>query len=118
VFFWTPPHFWSLALVFDGDYRRVGLPMLTIVRGVDHTLSQILVYSLATAAVGFGPMLFGAGLIYGAIAAVTGFLFVLKATAARRRKTTVAIRGLFRFSIVYLLALLSGLIIDRLWRFL
>jgi protoheme IX farnesyltransferase len=114
VFLWTPPHFWSLALIYDGDYQRVGLPMLTIIKGVDHTLTQILIYSLATVVVSLSPLLFGAGLLYVVIAGCCGWLFIYRAVIARKRKSRRQIRNLFKFSIVYLLAVLSALIIDRL----
>ncbi len=114
VFLWTPPHFWSLALVYQHDYERVGLPMLPVVKGDDHTLTQILQYSVALVAASFAPLLFGSGVLYAIIAAVLGVLFIHKAVLARRSKTKPSIRGLFHFSIVYLLTLLVGLIVDKL----
>jgi heme o synthase len=114
VFLWTPPHFWSLALVYQHDYERVGLPMLPVVKGDDNTLKQILQYSVALVAISFTPLLFGSGLLYAIMAGVLGVLFIHKAVMARTKKTKTVIRGLFHFSIVYLLTLLAGLIVDKL----
>lgn len=114
VFLWTPPHFWSLALVYQHDYERVGLPMLPVVKGDDNTLTQIFRYSVALVAGSLTPLLFGSGLLYAIIAAVLGVIFIRKAVAARRGKTKPLIRGLFHFSIIYLLTLLVGLIVDKL----
>ena len=46
VFFWTPPHFWSLALFANGDYQRAGVPMLPVVAGAKETRRQIVIYTL------------------------------------------------------------------------
>jgi protoheme IX farnesyltransferase len=51
VFFWTPPHFWALALRWEDDYRAAGVPMLPVVVGVPKTLNQIALYSVVTAGV-------------------------------------------------------------------
>src|SRR6478752_1823211 len=73
IFFWTPPHFWALALVKSGDYARAGVPMMPNVAGPDSTRRQILVYTLLLSPLGFAPALLGfGGLAYAAVSAVGG----------------------------------------------
>ncbi|MGZ5852800.1 MAG: heme o synthase, partial [Xanthobacteraceae bacterium] len=77
IFFWTPPHFWALALLRAGDYSRAGIPMLPVVSGRPETRRQILIYSLLLAPLGVAPALMGfAGFAYGAVAAVAGAVFL------------------------------------------
>ena len=77
MFFWTPPHFWALALLRADDYARAGVPMLPVVAGAAATRRQILVYSLLLVPVGAAPWLLGyAGLAYGVTALVAGALMV------------------------------------------
>src|ERR1051325_6702346 len=107
IFFWTPPHFWALALLRKKDYARAGVPMLPVVAGEDETRRQILIYAFVTAVAGFTPALFGfAGLIYGALAAVLGLLFIAIAADAWRKRRGVAAqmaaRRLFAFSVLLL----------------
>ena len=59
IFFWTPPHFWALALYRADDYARAGVPMLPVVAGAAETRRQILIYSLVLAPVGVAPWLLG-----------------------------------------------------------
>ncbi len=77
IFFWTPPHFWALALLRSDDYARAGMPMLPVVAGETETRRQILIYSVVLAPVGALPWLLGfAGLLYGASAIVGGALMI------------------------------------------
>ena len=77
IFFWTPPHFWALALYRTDEYARAGVPMLPVVAGAAETRRQILIYSLVLAPVGAAPWLLGyAGLAYGAVALLGGALMV------------------------------------------
>ena len=55
IFFWTPPHFWALALYRTEDYARAGIPMLPVVSGPDETRKQILIYSLILVPAGLAP---------------------------------------------------------------
>src|SRR5437588_3085938 len=78
IFFWTPPHFWALALVRVDDYARARLPMLPVVAGVEETRRQILCYSLALVPIGATPWLFGyAHALYGLTALGAGALMVM-----------------------------------------
>src|SRR5450432_860112 len=73
IFFWTPPHFWALALLRTDEYARAGIPMLPVVAGPAETRRQILLYSLVLIPVGASPWLAGfTGPVYGVIALVAG----------------------------------------------
>src|SRR5437016_12907112 len=77
VFFWTPPHFWALALLIKRDYAAAGIPMLPVVRGERETVRQIVVYSLVTVAVTTVPFVWGTlGIAYLVAALVLGAAFV------------------------------------------
>ena len=84
VFLWTPPHFWSLALFMEADYAAAGVPMLPVVAGDAATRRQILIYSLVLVPVTVLPWVLGlAGMIYGAVALVTGAAFIVRALGRR-----------------------------------
>ncbi|MBX9773127.1 MAG: heme o synthase [Xanthobacteraceae bacterium] len=118
VFFWTPPHFWVLALLRVDDYARAGVPMLPVVAGAAATRRQILVYSLLLLPVGALPWLMGyAGLAYGLSSLAAGVLMVALAwrvwTATDGPRATSAARRMFAYSILYLFALFAVLLIER-----
>ena len=114
IFFWTPPHFWALALYRRIDYAKANVPMLPVVAGVAATKRQILGYSLLLAPLGVVPAFLGtAGVVYGAVAAVMGVFFVLLALAVQREASDRPARQLFGYSILYLFVLFTLLIIDR-----
>ena len=118
IFIWTPPHFWSLALLKHEDYGRAGVPMLPNVAGHDRTRLEILLYALALAPIGVAPWLLGfASLAYGAIAIASGFGMVWLATKVFRERegdsARRAARRLFLFSIAYLFLLFLVLVSER-----
>jgi heme o synthase len=118
IFFWTPPHFWALALYRADDYKRAGIPMLPVAKGDVTARRQILLYTLILAPLGFAPYLFGyAGLLYGLTAGVTGAVMVVLAwqVFSERRPADRASRQLFAFSILYLFLLFAVLLIDQGW---
>ncbi len=112
VFLWTPPHFWALAAFRTDDYKKSGLPMLPVIRGIDHTMKQILIYASALVLVTLSLYWVHAGWFYLAVAIITGGLFLKKSLLARREKTEKQFRGLFGYSILYLFALFFALIIE------
>lgn len=118
VFFWTPPHFWALALLRKDEYARAGVPMLPVVAGDDATRRQILIYSLILAPLGVTPAFFGfAGLAYGIAASLLGLAFLALAFAVWRKRAAAAdaaARRLFAFSILYLFLLFAALLVERL----
>jgi protoheme IX farnesyltransferase len=118
VFFWTPPHFWALALTRKDEYARAGVPMLPVVAGEAETRRQILIYSVILAPLGLAPALLGfAGLAYGIAAAVLGAAFLVLAIDVWRRErgaaADAAARRLFAFSILYLFLLFAALLVER-----
>jgi len=118
VFYWTPPHFWALALRYRGDYAAASVPMLPVVRGEAETARQIVVYTILLVVVSL--LLFPAarmGLIYLVAAVVLGAGFVWSAVRVLRDTSDgrAAIR-LFRFSISYLTLLFAAVAADSLVR--
>jgi protoheme IX farnesyltransferase len=116
IFLWTPPHFWALALNRTDDYARAGVPMLPVVAGRTATTRQILIYSGLLVLAAELPWLLGlAGVVYDAIAAICGALFLLLALQLNKSAGTDrrAAHRLFVFSIFYLFALFAVLLIDR-----
>ncbi len=116
VFFWTPPHFWALALGKTEDYRAAGIPMLPVVRGAGETHRQILLYSFVlalTTLVLYVP-LHTLGNVYLAAALLLNGLFVALAVAVARGRTPWAAPALFGYSILYLALLFGAMVADRL----
>ena len=114
IFFWTPPHFWALALYRANDYAAAGVPMLPVVAGRTETRKQILVYSLILAPIGITPAAVGlSSIVYGGFAAVLGALFVGMAYRLFQSDDDRDAKRLFGFSILYLFLLLGGLIADH-----
>lgn len=120
IFFWTPPHFWALALYVQTDYAKVGIPMMPVVAGERSTRRQILLYAIALLPLALAPALVGtAGRLYGGAALVLSLAFL---ALAARVGVRVAVAGdgmkpekrLFAFSILYLFALFAMLVADRL----
>lgn len=106
IFFWTPPHFWALALCFKDDYRRTKLPMLPIVRGDKKTLDAILLYTFIAVAITMLPLFITFSWIYLVSALILGAIFIYKSFLARRNKSRPFYWGLFKYSIIYLFAIL------------
>ncbi len=94
VFFWTPAHFWALAMKYRDDYEAAGIPMLPVVRGVQVTTRQIAAYAMVTVSVTFALTLTGdVGQFYAAAVLVLGALFVTRALALMRDPTPSARSG-------------------------
>jgi heme o synthase len=117
IFFWTPPHFWALALFRSDDYARAGVPMLPVVAGPDATRLQILLYTLVLIAVAVAPWPLG---YFDAVYGVTSLLlgagmlgFAINVYRAREKSRSLrATRKLFAFSILYLFALFATLLLE------
>jgi protoheme IX farnesyltransferase len=117
TFFWTPPHFWALALFRNDDYTRAGVPMLPVVAGPDATRLQILLYTIVLVAVAVAPWGFGHfSAIYGVSSLLLGGGMMWLAIAVYRHRTGSAAlratRNLFKFSILYLFALYAVLLLE------
>jgi protoheme IX farnesyltransferase len=119
IFLWTPPHFWALSLFVRSDYAAAGIPMLPVVAGADPTRRQVFLYSLPMAAAALAPWALGlTGAIYAVSAAVLNFVFlVLAARVLANRAAEPAQmepeKHLFGYSVFYLFALFTVLVIDR-----
>ena len=117
IFVWTPPHFWSLALYRTQDYARAGLPMLPVTHGARYTRLMIILYTFALIAVSLLPYAIRmSGMLYLAAAVVLGAMFIRYAVQLHRAYSDRLARAMFRFSIVYLAALFSALLLDHYWR--
>jgi protoheme IX farnesyltransferase len=113
VFFWTPPHFWALALLLKRDYAAAGIPMLPVVRGERRTVREILLYSAALVAVTAVPFLWGTlGLAYLVAALALGGAFLALALGLARRTTPRRAALLFHSSLGYLALLFVAAALD------
>ncbi|QUT04672.1 heme o synthase [Sphingobium phenoxybenzoativorans] len=122
IFFWTPPHFWALALFVKTDYAKAGIPMLPVVAGEVATRRQIWLYTAIMAAAAMAPVLLRlTGPIYGTVAFLGTALFAIFAfqVSVRRESDPEKMqpeRRLFKYSILYLFLLFGAIVIDR-WVF-
>lgn len=113
IFYWTPPHFWSLALLKQGEYGRVNVPMLPVVSGEAETRRQIFLYTVLLTAVALLLVPFGMGWLYliGAVALNGWFLWLawvlLKDPSKARARTT------FFYSLWYLAGMFAVMVADR-----
>jgi heme o synthase len=115
IFFWTPPHFWALALVRRAEYAKAGVPMLPVVRGAASTRVQIIVYTMILMGLSLLPALWGPlGALYAAVALTSGSWFLYSAVQLWRRPSTQATWRLYRYSLLYLALLFVAMVIDRL----
>jgi protoheme IX farnesyltransferase len=113
VFFWTPPHFWALALMIKDDYARTGVPMMPVVRGDAATRRQIVVYSLVLVAITTLPYLTGLlDLPYLVAALALGAGFVGLAVRLLRHPSRRAALRLYLASLAYLAALFVAMALD------
>ncbi|MGJ4890580.1 heme o synthase [Bradyrhizobium sp. HKCCYLR20261] len=121
IFFWTPPHFWALALFRTDDYARAGVPMLPVVAGPDATRLQILLYTIVLVAVAAAPWPLGYfDAVYGVVSLALGagmLWLAIEVFRKRERLTSLrANRKLFAFSILYLFALFATLGLEAIAR--
>jgi protoheme IX farnesyltransferase len=114
IFYWTPPHFWALALIREKDYANAGVPMLPVVAGDAETRRQILLYTLLMfmLTIMLTPLQV-MGLPYLVMALALGGLFLRYALRLRREQTTGAAWSLYRFSLLYLALLFVAMVLDR-----
>ncbi|HEY8243508.1 MAG TPA: heme o synthase [Casimicrobiaceae bacterium] len=117
IFVWTPPHFWSLALYRTQDYARAGLPMLPVTHGALYTRLMIILYTFALIAVSLLPYAIRmSGMLYLIAALALGAVFAAYAIALYVRYSDALARRTFAYSIAYLAALFSALLVDHYWR--
>ncbi|HEX2204677.1 MAG TPA: heme o synthase [Longimicrobium sp.] len=116
VFFWTPPHFWALALVKQKDYGRVGVPMAPNVWGERETMRQMLIYTLLLVPVTLAPVAYGGlGPVYGIAAALLGGWFLRGVIRVMRAENfTQPAWSLYKGSLLYLALLFTAMAVDGL----
>jgi heme o synthase len=115
VFYWTPPHFWALALIKQADYARAGIPMMPVVRGEARTKYEMLVYTLILLPLTILPAFFGAlGPFYGVVAVLLGGRLLWYCLRVVRERTVTPVAwGMYRYSLVYLALLFVAMGVDR-----
>jgi protoheme IX farnesyltransferase len=107
VFFWTPPHFWALALLLSKQYSAAKVPMLPVVTGEEHTRRSILFYTVLLFAISLVPVVW-LGPIYAVTCIVLGGVFLALAVRATGRRDGASAVALFHYSLVYLALLFIG----------
>ena len=114
IFFWTPPHFWALALYKCADYTKAGIPMLPVIHGERETKLQILYYLLVLIPITLGLGIFepAFGVIYMATALVLGAAWVFKALQLWREEGISHAPEVFKFSLYYLAFLFLAMAVD------
>jgi protoheme IX farnesyltransferase len=115
VFYWTPPHFWALALLIKDDYARTGIPMLPVVDGEAETRRQILLYGWLLLAITALPVIGGLfGPVYAVSAALLDGVFLWLCLRLHRRADRRSAAILFHYSLAYLALLFAAMAIDHL----
>ncbi len=115
VFYWTPPHFWALALLKQADYGRAGVPMAPVVWGERETMDQMVWYSLILVALTIIPVTFGAfGPVYLLGAITLGSILLVGVWRVRTRQPwTRYAWALYKYSLLYLALLFVVMVLDR-----
>jgi len=113
VFFWTPPHFWSLAIRYRDDYKMASVPMLPVVTSPRRTSNQIIVYTLLLVITSLAIVpVSHLGWIYGVIALLSGVAFIYYVIRLRYDLTPKRSMKVFAYSITYLTVLFIGMALD------
>src|SRR5208282_769594 len=115
IFYWTPPHFWALALLKQRDYGRAGVPMAPLVWGERRTIDQMVWYTVIMCALTILPIVVGAfGPLYVVATLALDTLFVVRMIRIRRTADwTAPAWSLYKFSLLYLALLFAAMAIDR-----
>jgi len=115
VFYWTPPHFWALALMRQKEYRAAGVPMLPVVAGEKETHRQIVLYSVLLLLICSMPVFLGLlGPVYLLLSLALNGVFLWQAVDILRRPTNANIWRLYKFSLLYLALLFLAMGVDSL----
>jgi heme o synthase len=115
TFYWTPPHFWALALLKQRDYSRAGVPMAPLVWGEAETKAQMVWYTVALGSITVLPVVFGAfGLVYLVAAlALWAVLFAGVIRVWRATEYTKPAWKVYKYSLLYLALLFVAMVVDR-----
>ena len=113
IFFWTPPHFWALAIRHSDDYRAAGVPMLPVVATMQETVRSMVIYSVILTATSLALIpVADLGYIYGITALLFGTIFILGSIRLGRDPSESRSMRLFSFSITYVSVLFMALTVD------
>ena len=116
VFYWTPPHFWALALMRQKEYRAAGVPMLPVIAGERETHRQIVLYSVLLLLISVLPVFLQLlGPVYLVLALILNGVFLGQAIDIWRKPTNVTVWRLYKFSLLYLALIFLAMGIDRLF---
>lgn len=114
IFFWTPPHFWALALYMNDDYKKAGVPMMPAIHGERHTKWQMLLYTLVLFPITLAPTFLNVtGTGYLIAASILSGFFVFTAIRTLIDKTHKSAKLMFGYSVFYLFAIFLALMIDK-----
>ena len=114
IFFWTPVHFWALAIMIKDDYAAAGVPMLPVVRGNQETAVQIGLYAVLTMVVTLVPVLMGELRVFYLVCALLLNAWMLwKSIELRRSQERAVAVSLYKYSMLYLALLFVAMAIDR-----
>ena len=114
IFIWTPPHFWALAINKKDEYAKAGIPMMPVVKGIEYTKIQIVLYSILLMVVSL--LLFATGYfgyVYLIGAAILGGIFIQKSWKLKQSTGADNSMSLFLYSIVYLTLIFLLMIVDK-----
>ncbi|MCB0278761.1 MAG: heme o synthase [Calditrichaeota bacterium] len=121
IFFWTPPHFWALALYLKDDYKAVNYPMMPNIKGDDATYKLIVRYTFVMVVVSYGLILYQPvggvstnplNLFYLIGTTVLGGIFIQKALQMLREKSIKFQKSMFAYSIIYIFLMCFMIMID------
>uniref|UniRef100_UPI002FD8ECB9 UbiA family prenyltransferase n=1 Tax=Meiothermus cerbereus TaxID=65552 RepID=UPI002FD8ECB9 len=114
IFFWTPVHFWALALMIKDDYAAVSIPMLPVVRGERQTAYQVVLYAILTVVISLIPVLMGELRWFYLIAAVLlGGVLLVRSVRLYQTLNPSWTLSLYKYSMLYLALLFVAMAIDR-----
>ena len=123
IFFWTPPHFWALALLIREDYARARIPMLPVVKGVEATRRSILIYTVVVVAItillfvtshAVSWIYLGAAIVLGAIFLYLAWRLANSVQRASKTGGRHSERVLYAYSLVYLGLIFVAIMVDSL----
>ncbi|MDF3023129.1 MAG: protoheme farnesyltransferase [Alphaproteobacteria bacterium] len=114
IFLWTPPHFWALALYRNDDYKKANVPMMPVVAGEASTKRQMVLYTLLMTPFVLAPYFMGmAGVVYLVIASLLHLMFIVSSLRVLRETGYRFARLMFGYSIFYLFALFTVMMMDK-----
>ena len=114
VFYWTPPHSWTLAILVNTDYARAGVPMMPVARGLPTTYRQIILYSALLLFISLTPAMVGGnlGLLYAVSALILGLGLLWMAIRLMHVSTKAMARTAYKYSTFYLAFLFLAMLVD------